>query len=309
MVKISSMKQFYIKIILISSLLIYSLQQQLTCTLGQNCPLNQGMCVGDFCKCLDGFYSLLDPKLLPDQQIFCNYEQINVYKPLIMEIFLPSIGHFYVGKYWLGLLKLILLITYISCSYLIYGYLGVPRFIISIMKKFGISLKNFLPDGLIGDSDEEKEEKETKTGGDKEEKEEGEEKDNNENKEDIEDENEETIKPKNPFSKSIVPIKELFRATATNNEKSRGKSTQVKQVHNLDGNDIFNPEIEEALIQKEDLENEEEEENKEEEKEEIDPILEYIFNISTAFWVLYLLDLFFYKFKIYNDGNDVPFVE
>ena len=192
MVIISYMKQFYIKIILISSLLIYSLQQQLSCTLGQNCPLNQGMCVGDFCQCLDGFYSLLDPKLLPGQQIYCNYEQINVYKPLIMEIFLPSVGHFYVGKYWLGLIKLILLITYVSCSYLIYGYFGVPRFIISIMKKFGISLKNFLPDGLIGDSkEEEEEEKETKKGGDEKGKEEGEEEDNNENKEKQEDKNNE----------------------------------------------------------------------------------------------------------------------
>ena len=309
MVKISYMKHFYIKILLISSLLIDSLQQQLTCTLGQNCPLNQGMCVGDFCQCLDGFYSLLDPKLLPDQQIYCNYEQINVYKPLIMEIFLPSIGHFYVGKYWLGLIKLILLITYVTCSYLIYGYFGVPRFITTIMRKFGISLKNFLPEGLIGDSNEEEEEKETKKGGGEKDEEEGEEKDKNENNEEEEDKNEETIKPKNPFSKSIVPIRELLRANVTNNEKSRGKATQVKQVHNLDGDDIFNPEIEEALIQKEDLENEEEEEKEEEEKKEIDPILEYLFNISTAFWVLYLLDLFFYKFKIYNDGNDVPFVE
>ena len=167
MAKISYMKQFYIKIILISSLLIYSLQQQLQCTLGQNCPLNQGMCVGDFCQCLDGFYSLLDPKLLPNQQIYCNYEQINVYKPLIMEIFLPSLGHFYVGKYWIGLIKLILLITYITCSYLIYGYFGVPRFITTIMKKFGISLKNFLPEGLIGDNNEGEEgEKETKKGED-----------------------------------------------------------------------------------------------------------------------------------------------
>ena len=300
MAKISYMKQFYIKIILISSLLIYSSQQQLQCTLGQNCPLNQGMCVGDFCQCLDGFYSLLDPKLLPNQQIYCNYEQINVYKPLIMEIFLPSLGHFYVGKYWIGLIKLILLITYITCSYLIYGYFGVPRFITTIMKKFGISLKNFLPEGLIGDNNEGEEgEKETKKGED-------DKKEDNLEEEDEEDD-EEKKKKINPFGKSVVSIKELLRANVTQNEKNRGKVTQVKQVHNLDGDDIFNPEIEEALIQKEDLENEEEEEK--EKEEELDPILENLFNISTGFWILYLLDLFFYKFKIYNDGNDVPFVE
>ena len=306
MAKISYMKQYYIKIILISSLLIYSIQQQLTCTLGQNCPLNQGMCVGDFCQCLDGFYSLLNPALLPEQQIYCNYEQINVYKPLILEIFLPSIGHFYVGKYWLGLIKLILLITYITCSYLIYGYFGVPRFIITIMRKLGISLKNFCPEGLIGESKEEEEKDEKKEAGDKKEEEDIGERNENEEEEEIE----EKKKKINPFGKSVVPIKELLRANVTNNEKNRGKATQIKQVHNLDGDDIFNPEIEEALIQKEDLEKEENEENEEnEEKEEINPVLENIFNISTAFWILYLLDLFFYKFKIYNDGNDVPFVE
>ena len=86
----------------------------------------------------------------------------------------------------------------------------------------------------------------------------------------------------------------LFKAANDKNgEKNRGKATQVKQVHNLDGDDIFNPEIEQALIEKEDLEKEEEEE----EKEEIDPLLENIYNISTIFWILYLLDLFFYKFK------------
>ena len=220
-----------------------------------------------------------------------------------MEIFLPSLGHFYVGKYWLGILKLILLITNIICSYLIYGYFGVPRFIITIMKRLGISLKNFLPEGLIGDNEEENEEKETKKGGDKINEEDGEENQNNEEEE----ENEEKKKPKNPFGKSVVPIKMLLRkGNESNVEKNRGKATQVKQVHNLDGDDIFNPEIEQALIEKE-VENEEEEEN--EEKKEIDPILDNIFNISSAFWILYLLDLFFYKFKVYNDGNDVPFVE
>ena len=304
MAKISYLKQFYIKIILISSLLIYSLQQQLQCTLGQNCPLNQGMCVGDFCQCLDGFFSLLDPKLLPGQQIYCNYEQINVYRPLIMEIFLPSLGHFYVGKYWLGLIKLILLITYFYCSYQIYGYFGVPRFIITMMKKFGISLKNFLPDGLIGDSnDEEEGEKELNNCGNDKTKE-----DEKENQNEEEGEENEDKKPKNPFGKSVVPIKMLLRkGNETNVEKNRGKASQVKQVHNLDGDDIFNPEIEQALIEKEDIENEEDEEK--EEKKEIDPLLENIFNISTGFWILYILDLFFYKFKIYNDGNDVPFVE
>lgn len=292
MFKKSNINSFHVNIILLLSLFTLSLEQQ--CVLGKNCPLNQGMCVGDFCKCLDGFYSLLDPNLLADQQIYCNYEQINVYIPLIMEIFLPSIGHFYTGKYWLGTLKLLLLITYISTSLILFGTCGVPRYVITIMQKLGISVRNFLPEGLLEEKKEEKAEDEKINEDGK-----------NENNDD---ENNETLEKKNSLSTSVVPIKFLLRTKKEENDNNinRGKFTQIKQAHNKDGNDVFDPEIEESLLEKEES-NEKEEEN--EDKNEKNQILEMIFNISTIFWIFWVLDLFLFKFKVYNDGNGVPFVE
>lgn len=277
---------FQIKIILILTLFAFSSQQQ--CILGQNCPIDQGVCVGDYCKCLNGFYSLLDPTLLPGQQIYCNYEQINVYKPLIMEIFLPSVGHFYAGKYILGTIKLILFILFCACSLILNGFIGVPKFIIDIMDKFGISLRNFVPDGLLGEKNEE-ENKEEKEGGD----------DENEDKDD-------EYKKKATLGMNIVPITKLLRAANNEDGKTRDGITQIKQAHNEDGEDIYDPKIEEPLIEKETNESQKEEDNNQEEN---NTILENIFKISMLFWVFYILDLFFYKLKIYNDGNDVPFIE
>ena len=302
MVKTIYINSFHIKIILILSTFTLSLQQ-FQCVLGANCPFNQGMCRGDFCKCLDGFYSLLDPNLLADQQIYCNYEQINVYIPLILEMFLPSIGHFYAGKYWLGTLKLLLLIMHVSTSLILFGYIGVPKFVIFIIEKFGISLKSFFPEGLLGESKEEgkkKEEDDNKTNLDTEGK---------------DDEKKDDLQKEVSLTTSIVSIKYLLRGNQkqdkNDNNINRGNITQIKQAHNEKGNDIYNPEIEEPFIEKEEN-NEKEEENENEDNKECkekNTILEVIFKISTLFWVFWILDLFFFKFKIYNDGNDVPFVE
>ena len=300
MVKTKYINSFHIKIILILSLFTFSLQQY-QCVLGKNCPLNQGICIGDFCKCLDGFYSLLDPNLFADQQIYCNYEQINVYIPLLLEMFLPSIGHFYAGKYWIGSLKLLLLIMHVSTSLILFGYIGVPKFVIFIIEKFGISLKSFFPEGLLGENKEEEEKKE----------------DDNKTSLDTEgkdDEKNDELQKKASLTTSIVSIKYLLRGNQkqdqNNNNINRGNITQIKQVHNEVGNDIYNPEIEEPFIEKEENNEKEEEENEDnKDNKEKNTILEVIFKISTLFWVFWILDLFLFKFKVYNDGNDVPFVE
>lgn len=258
------------KIILTFSLLYFSNE---ICTLGGNCPLDQGMCVGEFCKCLDGFYSLLDPSLLPSQQIYCNYEQINVYIPLIMEIFLPSSGHFYVGKYWLGSLKLFLLILFALTSYSVYGNIMVPKIVMDVISKLGISLKSFLPEGLLGESKEEKDDGE-----------EGNEIDNGKNLDPV------------PISKLIL----------RSNQKNLEKVEKVEQAHNEDKNDVYSPELEEKfIIHKE----ENQEENEENEEKEVNKFIKFLYYISISFWILYFGDLYCYKFKVYNDGNDVPFVE
>ena len=153
-----------IKFLLYLSLIFLSYEQQ--CVLGQNCPYNQGVCVSNICACNKGYHTLLDSSLPPEQQIYCNYKKISQYTPLILEIFLPSFGHFAVGKYWMGLLKLSLLLTFLASSYFLYDEIKVPTLMSALFEKFGI--ESFL--GI---------EKKNEEGGD-DNKEEGEEEGNNE---------------------------------------------------------------------------------------------------------------------------------
>ena len=252
------------------------------CVLGGNCPYDQGVCMGDFCKCLDGFYSLVNTSLLPEQQIYCNYEQINVYIPLVLEMCLPSIGHFYVENYWLGALKLLLFASFITTSFLKFGFVGVPSFVIKIMEKLGISLKNFCPEGVLGENEEN---------------------DGNDDKKENDGADEALLKA------SVVPITYILRDENKTKEeieenKNRGKITQLKQPHNPEGNDVFKKELEKPLVNYE----EGQDKGVENEKEE-NTTLTILFNISCIFWVLYFVDLYCYKFKVYTDGNGVPFVE
>ena len=263
-------------------------QQQQQCIPGGNCPYEQGACMGNYCKCLDGFYTLLNESQLPEQQMYCSYEQINVYYPLILEMCLPSIGHFYVGNIFLGILKLFLFASFLITSYLKFGYFGVPPFVIKIMEKLGISLKNFCPEGLFGDSEEKKDEED----GDKE--------------KGIE---EALFKSTHgglvAFDSGLLLRNQ--QSDKDNNEEfgERGKSTQAEQAHNDEGidKDVYKKEYEKPLV-----DYEEGNEKKEEEKEE-NKTLTTLFNISCIFWVIYFVDLYCYKFKDYTDGNDVPFVE
>ena len=270
-----SLLQFLLLLLFIN----VSLEQ---CVLGGNCPYDQGVCMGDFCKCLDGFYSLVNTSLLPEQQIYCNYEQINVYIPLVLEMCLPSIGHFYVENYWLGALKLLLFASFITTSFLKFGFVGVPSFVIKIMEKLGISLKNFCPEGVLGENEEN---------------------DGNDDKKENDGADEALLKA------SVVPITYILREENKTKEeieenKNRGKITQLKQPHNPEGNDVFKKELEKPLVNYEEGQNKEIESEKEENK-----TLTTLFNISCIFWVLYFVDLYCYKFKVYTDGNGVPFVE
>ena len=291
----TKIKQAYLQIILSFSFLSFSLEQ---CILGSNCPLNQGKCVADQCNCMEGFYTLMDPALPPEKQVYCNYEQINVFIPMLLELFLPSVGHFYVGKYWLGLLKLSLLIVHITTSLILFGFIGVPKFLIFIMDKFGISLSNFLPEGTEIKKEEEE--------GDNKDKDNEEEKEDDEK--DDKDEKEAKLKV---LSTSIVSVSHALRGNKGDENVTRGNTVQTKQVHSKEGNDFYTPELEQTLIDKEDTSEKVSEEKKDDEetKEPKDKILENIFHVSTiGFWSLYLLDLFLYKFKVYDDGYNVPFV-
>ena len=122
------------KIILFVILFSLVIDQQ--CVFGQNCPYNKGFCVDTKCECIEGFWSLMDKSLPPEQQIFCNYEQINLYIPLFLEFLFPSLGHFYVGKYFFGIIKLLLGVMGCAAGAYLYGSVQLPNFVIVLKNQF-----------------------------------------------------------------------------------------------------------------------------------------------------------------------------
>ena len=119
--------------------------------LGKNCPYNQGICAGNTCECLDGYKNFFDPKLSQPEQIFCNYKQKQHFIALVLELVLPSFGHFYVGKYWFGLLKLFLCVSAVSTSIYLYKEMKIPTYVEAIGK--AILNKILEREGNKGDKD------------------------------------------------------------------------------------------------------------------------------------------------------------
>ena len=246
-------KCFFFNILLYLILLVFSNGQQ--CILGNNCPYNQGICVADSCNCYKGYYTLLDSSLPVDQQIYCNYKQISQYTPIIIEIILPGFGHLYVGKYWMALIKISLLLTFLFSSYYLYHEFRFPELFTDLFEKIGFS-------GIIS-VEKKDEDGENKEG--EEEKKEEEEEDNN--------------------------GKHILRG---GRNKDKVKYVVKKQYREDEDTK------EEKLIQNEDDDNKEEKSNK---------FMKIIFELSgILISLLYFMDLFLYKFGVYNDGNDVPFV-
>ena len=134
------------KMLICLTLFILSYEQQ--CISGKNCPIKQGKCIADICECNKGYDTLLVESTPTDQQIYCNYKQISQYTPLITEFFLPSIGHFIVGHYYLGLIKLSLIIAYCISTYMLYHELKFPDLFLYLFNKLGII--NIIIPGLRG---------------------------------------------------------------------------------------------------------------------------------------------------------------
>ena len=199
------------------SILVLTFEQQ--CIIGTNCPFNQGVCSANDCNCLKGYQTLFDKSIPIDQQVFCNYKQISVYAPLIFEIFLPSVGHFMVGKYWFGLIKLTFIIIFISTCLYLYQKLRVPYLLITIFKY--IDILSYLG---VGEKDDNRDDD-----GNNEEGEEGGEK---------------------------GKLRDM-------KEKKKKDNTNIIKIYDMSG---------------------------------------FIFSI------LYIIDIFFYVFGIYKDGNGVSFV-
>ena len=78
------------------------------CIPNENCLKERGECIDNICECYDEFWTLKPNKenKLPD--MFCNYEKRSRFLPLILEFFLPGLGHIIMKKYILGIIKLVL---------------------------------------------------------------------------------------------------------------------------------------------------------------------------------------------------------
>lgn len=88
-----------------------------------NCPPTQGYCKGDRCICLEGYLTVIDK----DNFKYCNYEQKKTMWSLLFESFgFIGVGHFYAGRIWAGILKLVLFYVIIC-----YG----SQFVITFMKE------------------------------------------------------------------------------------------------------------------------------------------------------------------------------
>ena len=114
------------------------------CIVGKNCPYNQGICAGTTCECMAGYKTFFDPKLPQTEQIYCNYKQKNHMIALVLEVFLPSVGHFYTDHYWLALLKLGLGLGFIWSSYYLYGEMKKPSYIEALKE----TIMNKILDGI-----------------------------------------------------------------------------------------------------------------------------------------------------------------
>ena len=107
---------------------LFSLVFSPQCTSGKNCPFNQGFCNGGTCECLEGYKTLYDKSLPLEQQTYCNYQQINHFIPLVLEL-IPGLGHLYVGKYIQCLIKVFLFASAFLSSYYLGKQFQIPKYV------------------------------------------------------------------------------------------------------------------------------------------------------------------------------------
>ena len=99
---------------LIILLCVYSINS--ACIPGKNCLKGQGFCQKNKCICINYFWTLANIQSKKQPFVYCDYERLNRYKLLVLEFFVPSLGHFLAGKYYLAFLKLsLLIIPFLSC--------------------------------------------------------------------------------------------------------------------------------------------------------------------------------------------------
>ena len=285
-------KSYSIKIILLLSFFLFSYGQAPQCVLGKNCPFNQGVCANpNFCKCNEGFETLIDETLLPGQQIYCNYEQMSQWMPIILEAFLPSMGHFAAGNTWLGVGKLILVISFCLSSFALYDELKAPPLMIYLFQKLNIGKILGLEEEGKGEEEKEKEK---------------------EKEDDNKEENQllrgRSSKERKGISKEEDVEKENDNVKENDDDENDGYKIGYQAY---DEEEEETPDQEEELISKEDKKKQKEKAKRKKDKknEKEHKYIKLIFDLTGGFGSLvYFMDIFLYKFKIYTDGNGIAFV-
>ena len=286
-------KSYSLKIFLFLSFFVFSYEQAPQCILGKNCPFNQGVCTTpNFCKCNEGFETLIDETALPGQQIYCNYEQMSQYMPIILEVFLPSMGHFVAGNIWLGAGKLILVISFVLSSFTLYDEIRVPPLLKYLYEKFNIAkfLNLESEDKEKGEEEEEKEKED----------------DNNGERQTLRGK---SSKDRKGISKEEDAEKE--NDIMKENDDDENENDGYKIGYQAYDEEEETPDQEEELISKDDKKKLKEKAKKKKDKknEKDKKFIKLIFDLTGSFGSLvYFMDIFLYKFKIYTDGNGIAFV-
>ena len=76
------------------------------CIEGTNCPYGQGVCRANVCVCLKGYETFITQDTTTP--VYCNYGLTSRWVPFFLELFLPTIGLFYLGRYFHAFIKLAL---------------------------------------------------------------------------------------------------------------------------------------------------------------------------------------------------------
>ena len=110
------------------------------CIPNVNCPYGKGNCVANVCVCTRGYQTFISQETI--EPVFCNYKQTNKWVPFFLELFLPSIGLFYLGRYFHAFIKLALLLPVLykgTDISLIFGLLFCFMYVLDLfLLSFGI---------------------------------------------------------------------------------------------------------------------------------------------------------------------------
>lgn len=82
-------------------------QKEPICSIA-NCPFGQGQCINEECFCIKGYKTVTLEQNKPFE--YCNYKQYSRWTPFVLEFLFPTIGHFYIGNFYRGILKLSIMI-------------------------------------------------------------------------------------------------------------------------------------------------------------------------------------------------------